>query len=196
MRLGLVVVLCLLSAGCAIVRKDAEEPVDNEPRTAKAEPVLKPSEVLAPKSLEIASPLTDRFYMRGTYFPAAVTTELRLDPNQATLGTLLSAEDDLGLDDQVDQGRMEFDIRLAERSHVRIDYFKLNRFNEQPLPRDIVFGDFIFDGGHELSRQARLARADVHLHLFVLQVRPLRRRPGARHPRRSKRTPRVVSRAR
>jgi hypothetical protein len=147
MRLGLVVVLCLLSAGCAIVRKDAEEPVDNQARTAKAEPVLKPSEVLQPKSLEIASPLTDHFYVRGTYFPAAVTTELRLDPNQATLGTLLSAEDDLGLDDQVDQGRMEFDIRMRDRHHVRIDYFKLNRFSEGALPRDIVFGDFIFDEG-------------------------------------------------
>lgn len=147
MRLGLVVVLCLLSAGCAIVRKDAEEPVDNEPRTAKAEPVLKPSEVLEPKSIEIASPLTDHFYVRGTYFPAAVTTEIRLDPNQATPGTLLSAEDDLGLDDQVDQGRMEFDFRMGERSHVRVDYFKLNRFHEQPLARDIVFGDFIFAEG-------------------------------------------------
>lgn len=147
MRLGVVVVLCLLSAGCAIVRKDAEEPVDNETRTAKAEPVLKPSEVLKPRSLEIASPLTDRFYVRGTYFPAAVTTELRLDPNQASLGTLLSAEDDLGLDDQVDQGRMEFDIRMRERNHVRIDYFKLNRFNEGALPRAIVFGDFTFDEG-------------------------------------------------
>ena len=115
--------------------------------TAKAEPVLKPSEVLEPKSLEIASPLTDHFYVRGTYFPAAVTTELRLDPSQSSLGTLLSAEDDLGLDDQVDQGRMEFDIRMRDRSHVRIDYFKLNRFSEGALPRDIVFGDFTFDEG-------------------------------------------------
>jgi hypothetical protein len=147
MRVGLVVVLCLLSAGCAIVRKDAEEPVDNEPRTAKAEPVLKPSEVLEPKSLEIASPLTDHFYVRGSFFPAAVTTDIRLDPNQATLGTLLSAEDDLGLDDQVEQGRMEFDFRLRDRSHVRVDYFKLNRFHAQPLPRAIVFGDFTFDEG-------------------------------------------------
>jgi hypothetical protein len=147
MRLGFVVVLCLLNAGCAIVRKDAEEPVDNEPRTPKAEPVLKPSEALKPKSLEIASPLTDHFYMRGSYFPASVTTDLRVDQSQTQPGTLLSAEDDLGLDDKVDQGRMEFDIRMADRSHVRIDYFKLNRFSEQALPRDIVFGDFTFTEG-------------------------------------------------
>ena len=148
MRLTLIVLLCLVNVGCAITRKDKEEPVVNEgPRTQKAEPELKPSEALKPKSLKIASPVTDHFYVRGTYFPASVTTELRLDPSSAVQGSLLNAEEDLGLDDQVDQGRMEFDIRMGENSHVRIDYFKLNRFKEQPLPRDIIFGDFIFDEG-------------------------------------------------
>lgn len=147
MRFTLVVVLCLLNAGCAILRADKEEPVDNGPKKARAEPVLKPSEVMQPKSLEIASPVSDHFYVRGTYFPASVTTTLRLDPSAALGGTTLSGEDDLGLDDKVDQGRMEFDIRMRENNHVRIDYFKLNRFKEQPLPRDIVFGDFTFAEG-------------------------------------------------
>jgi hypothetical protein len=148
MRLTLVILLCLVNAGCAITRNDQEEPVQNDgPREQKAEPELKPSEVLKPKSLELASPVSDHFYVRGTYFPASVETILRLDPNTITQGDTLSGEDDLGLDDQVDQGRMEFDIRMGERSHVRIDYFKLNRFAEQPLPRDIIFGDFTFDEG-------------------------------------------------
>jgi hypothetical protein len=85
--------------------------------------------------------------MRGMYFPASVTTQLRLDPSATQPGTLLSGEDDLGLDDKVDQGRMEFDIRMRERNHLRFDYFKLNRFKEQPLPHDIIFGDFIFPEG-------------------------------------------------
>ena len=76
-----------------------------------------------------------------------MTTEIRLDPNQATLGTLLSGEDDLGLDDQVDQGRMEFDIRLRDRNHVRVDYFKLNRFRSSRCRATSMFGDFIFDEG-------------------------------------------------
>jgi len=147
MRLTLVVVLCLLNAGCAIVRNDKDETVDDGPKHAKAEPVLKPSEVLKPKTNDFASPITDHFFMRLTYFPASVTTTLRLDPSPQTPGTTLSGEDDLGLDGQVDQGRMEFDIRMADRGHVRIDYFKLNRFKEQPLPRDIVFGDFTYDEG-------------------------------------------------
>jgi hypothetical protein len=148
MRLTLVVVLSLLNAACAVVRADKEEPVENTgPVSKKAEPVLKPSEVLKPKALQLASPVTDHFYVRGTYFMGSVETVLRLDPNSLIQGSTLSGEDDLGLDDQVDQGRMEFDVRMGERSHVRIDYFKLNRFQQVGLPRDIIFGDFIFDEG-------------------------------------------------
>lgn len=148
MRLTLVILLCLVNAGCALMRKDQEEAVQNDgPRQEKVEPELKPSEALKPKSLELASPVSDHFYIRGTYFPASVTTLLRLDPNSIEEGTTLSGEDDLGLDDKVDQGRMEFDIRMGNRNHVRIDYFKLNRFNEQALPRDIIFGDFVFEEG-------------------------------------------------
>jgi hypothetical protein len=149
MRLWLVVLLCLLNTGCALWRRDREEPVENGPRQAKAEEVLKPSEALKPKSLEIASPITDHFYMRGIYFQPSVTTTLRLDSTGSATadGTVLSGEDDLGLDDVINQGRMEFDIRLRERNHLRIDYFKLDRFHDQPLPRDIDFGDFHFDAG-------------------------------------------------
>ena len=148
MRLTLIVLLCLLNAGCAIWRRDKEEPVENTgPVAKKAEPVLKPSEALKPKSLALASPVSDHFYVRGTYFPAAVTTTLQLSPNATIQGSTLSGEDDLGLDDQVDQGRMEFDIRLRENNHFRVDYFKLSRFKQQPLPRDIIFGDFIFAEG-------------------------------------------------
>lgn len=149
MRLGLIVLLCLLNTGCALWRRDREEPVENGPRPEKAEPVLKPSEALKPKSLEIASPISDHFFMRGIIFQGDVTTLLRLDSTRATIpdGTLLSGEDDLGLDDVVEQARMEFDVRMRERNHVRIDYFKLNRFSQQELPRDIEFGDFTFDAG-------------------------------------------------
>jgi len=146
MRLGLILLLCLLNTGCALWRRDRAEPVENGPREQKAEPVLKPSEALKPDTLDIASPVSDHFYMRGTYFQGTVDTVLRIDSTGATSpdGTVLSGEDDLGLDDVVDQARMEFDIRMGERNHVRIDYFKLNRFSQQPLPRDIQFGDFPF----------------------------------------------------
>lgn len=147
MRLTLIVVFCLLNAGCAIVRHDKDEPAEDGPQKAKAEPVLKPSEALKPRVNDFASPVTDRFYVRMTYFPASVNTTFRVDPDALNQGTTLSGEDDLGLDGKIDQGRMEFDIRMAERGHMRVDFFKLNRFKEQPLPEDIVFGDFTFDAG-------------------------------------------------
>lgn len=148
MRVALVVMLSLVMSGCALWRKDAEEPIDNTgPRKEKAEPVLKPSEALKPKSLDIASPSTDKFYMRGAFFPASVTTEIQLDSSTGVPGTLLSGEDDLGLDDKVEQVRMDFNIRMARRHNMHLDYFKLNRFSEQPLPRDIDFGDFTFTEG-------------------------------------------------
>ncbi|MEO8061704.1 MAG: hypothetical protein ABI821_03045 [Pseudomonadota bacterium] len=147
MRLGLIVLLCLLNTGCALWRRDREEPVENGPRKEKAEPVLKPSDVLKPKSLDLASPVSDHFYMRGIYFQPSVTTELRLDQSAVTQGSLLSAEQDLGLDDQINQGRMEFDIRLKERNHLRIDYFKLDRFHQLNLAENINFGDFQFLAG-------------------------------------------------
>src|SRR5688572_3594909 len=149
MRLGLVVFLCVLNVGCAIVRKDREEPVENGPREETAEPVLKPSEALKPESLKVASPLSDRFYVRGTYFQGDVTTLMRIDSTGATTpdGTLLNGEADLGLDDVVNMARMEFNIRMAERSNVRIDYFKLNRFSEVSLAEPIEFGDFSFAAG-------------------------------------------------
>jgi len=149
MRLGLVLLLCLLNAGCAILRKDKEEPVENGPRDAQAEEVLKPSEALKPKSLELASPVSDRFYMRGTYYQGDVITLIRLDSTGSTTpdGTELNAEEDLGLDDVVDQARIEFNVRMAERSNVRVDYFKLNRFSEVTLAEDMEFGDFSFDAG-------------------------------------------------
>lgn len=148
MRLGLVILLCALSTGCAIVRKDADEPVDNGPRTEKAEAVLKPSEVLKPDTREIASPINDHFAMRFVYFQPTVSTDFRLDStNGLTSGTFLSAEKDLGLDDQINQGRVDFDLRMRERHHLRADFFKLSRFKEQPLAQDIDFGDFHFDAG-------------------------------------------------
>jgi len=147
MRLTLIVVLCLLNAGCAIWRKDQAEPVDNQgPRKEdKAKPEEKPSDVLKPKGLKLASPVSDRFYVRGTYFNAKAETLVRLDPTVIlATGSLLKGEEDLGLDDQIDQPRIEFDFRIGERNHVRVDYFKLERFAETTLTQPILFGDGLF----------------------------------------------------
>jgi hypothetical protein len=161
MRLALVLVLSLVMSGCAILRKDKEEPVEAPPDRESTEPMraprgrsadqptIRPSDLMRPDSAEIASPVSDHFAFRLTYFQPSITTDVRLDPtnNQINDGTLLSGEDDLGLDDQANQLRAEFDLRMGKRHHLRADFFKLSRFKEQPLPRDIDFGDFSFQEG-------------------------------------------------
>jgi hypothetical protein len=150
MRLVVVLVLSLAVSGCAILRKDKEEPVDIPTTHDRTGPVLKPSDVLRPDRSGIASPVSDHFAFRFIYFQPTVTTDVRLDPtNDPNGGTQLNAERDLGLDDQINQFRAEFDLRMRERHHLRADFFKLSRFKQQPLANDIQFGDFTFNQGEE-----------------------------------------------
>lgn len=162
MRLGLVILLSVLMTGCALWRKDREEPVESRQEREKAEPVLKPSEVLKPDTNDIASPVSDRFFVRFSGFQGAVETNMQLGetvpdiivippppapPPLFNPGTPLLAEEVLGLDDQVEQARIEFDFRMSDRNHLRVDYFKLNRFAEVIATQPIDYGDFNFQTG-------------------------------------------------
>jgi hypothetical protein len=88
----------------------------------------------------IASPITDRFAMRGTFFPATVHTQVQLDSKQGVPGTLVNAEQDLGLKQHLDQGRIELIFRLLDRHRLRVDYFGTDRDGDRPLNRSILFG--------------------------------------------------------
>jgi hypothetical protein len=111
---------------------------------AAAEP--RPIPVPPPQGARtIASPITDRFHLRGSYFSATVATELRLDGTGGSPGTELDAERDLGLDGEIDQGRVELMFRVRERNRIRMDFFKLDRYGEAVLDRQVAFGDEAFD---------------------------------------------------
>ena len=45
---------------------------------------------------------------------------------------------------------MEFDFRMGERNHLRIDYFKLNRFGETVPRSRSTFGDDDFEAGDRI----------------------------------------------
>ena len=113
------------------------DPVAAEPRPIPVPP--------SQRDRTVPSPITDRFHLRGTYFNASAATEVRVDPTSTAPGTELDAETDLGLDDQIDQGRIELMFRLRERNRIRMDFFKLDRYGEAILDEQIVFGDEIFD---------------------------------------------------
>jgi len=105
---------------------------------------------LPPHQQETASPITDHFYIRGSFYDPQVRTNLRVDPSFApagVIGTPVNAENDLGLPGRLHQGRVEFMFRLRERSRVRVDYFEANRSGSKTLANDVVFGNETFAAG-------------------------------------------------
>ena len=105
---------------------------------------------LPPHRHETASPITDHFYIRGTFYDPQVRTNLRVDPSQAVpgvTGTPVNGENNLGLPNRLHQGRVEFMFRLRERSKVRVDYFEADRSGSKVLTNDVVFGNQTFAAG-------------------------------------------------
>jgi hypothetical protein len=102
------------------------------------------------KNRRIPSPITDRFYVRGTFFNPAISTTMRIDGQSpgpgllGTPGTVVNGERDLGLDSRIPQGRIEIMFRLRERNRLRVDYFETNRRGDHAIARQIVFGDETF----------------------------------------------------
>ncbi|MGH8287373.1 MAG: hypothetical protein ACRETT_16615 [Steroidobacteraceae bacterium] len=127
-------VACIGLAWIAVADSD---PAAAQPRTVPVPP--------SQRDRTIPSPITDRFHLRGTYFSATAATDVRLDPTAATPGTELDAEGELGLDGEIDQGRIELMFRLRERNRIRMDFFKLDRYGEAILSRQVIFGDETFD---------------------------------------------------
>lgn len=137
MRTGLATAVVLMSLNT--VQAFAQEQ-SGEPRSRPASELLQP-----PTKGAIASPITDRFALRVMYFAPSVETFMRLDPeSSADQGTELVAEDDLGLEDKPKQARIEMIIRMRERNRLRVDYYKLTRYGDTVLDREIVFGDDTF----------------------------------------------------
>src|ERR1700704_1622589 len=102
------------------------------------------------KNRNTPSPITDRFYVRGTFFNPAISTTLRIDTQSpglglpGTIGTPVSGEKDLGLDDRNPQGRIEIMFRLRERNRLRVDFFQSNRRGDHVIARQILFGNQTF----------------------------------------------------
>ncbi len=103
---------------------------------------------LPPHRHETASPITDHFYIRGTFYDPQVRTNFRVDRSfQGMTGTPVNAENDLGLPNRLRQGRVEFMFRLRERSKVRVDYFEADRSGSKVIANDVVFGNQTFAAG-------------------------------------------------
>jgi hypothetical protein len=102
------------------------------------------------------SPINDRFYVKGTYYPAHVKTILQVNPHDAPMGvvgTNLSAERDLGQQSRLNQGRVEMMFRFGQRNKIRIDWLEVQRTATHRIDQDIAFGNQTFPAASLLQSQ-------------------------------------------
>jgi hypothetical protein len=104
-------------------------------------------QLLQPPKMSIASPITDRFAVRTLFYMPAVTTAVRYDSSAGVPGTLVSAEDVLGLKDQLKQFSIDMMFRIGERHQVHADFYKMTRHGDQVINQQILFGDNVYLGG-------------------------------------------------
>ncbi len=111
------------------------------------------------KNRKTTSPITDRFYVRGTFFDPAITTTLRIDTQSPAAGvmgitgTTINGERDLGLRARKPQGRIEMMFRLRERNRLRVDYFAIDRGANHTIARQIQFGDQTFLANDQVASE-------------------------------------------
>jgi hypothetical protein len=146
-----------------------------------------------------ASPITDHFYILGAFYSPKFKTSMRVDPSTTipgVTGTPLNAENDLGLPDKKNMGRVEFMFRMRERHKVRVDTFQANRTGNQVLTQDLVIGDQTFTAGQPTRTELNWRQFDItytysiihkeHFELgtglacYFLQVQLLSQAPGQR----------------
>ena len=99
----------------------------------------------------IGTPFNDHFRLTAGVLSATADTELRLDADDGTTGTLVSAEDDLGLADRGEFADIEAEVRIRERHFVRFNYFRLDRSATTTITREIQFGNDTFEAGDEVE---------------------------------------------
>src|SRR6202140_1221985 len=119
---------------------------------------------LPPHRHETPSPITDHFYIRGTFYDPQVRTHFRIDPSQAApgmTGTPVNGENVLGLANRLRQGRVEFMFRLRERSKVRVDYFEADRSGSKVLANDVVYGNQTFAAGQRTRTSLDWRQFDI-----------------------------------
>jgi hypothetical protein len=89
-----------------------------------------------------AQDLFPRFSITGGTSPSTFETNARIDPdNGATEGTLVSFEDDLGLEDSRTMQRFGLQWRPFARHELAATYFSAPRSGSEQIDREIIFRD-------------------------------------------------------
>jgi len=126
-------------------------------------------ELLQPPKQSIASPITDRLAVRGIFYAPRISTEIRNDADDGTAGTPISAEDTLGMADQMNQGGIDLMFRMLDRHRIRAAYYQQKRSGDQVLDEPIRFGNDVYQVNDRVISDMDLRQLDVVYTYSVLR---------------------------
>lgn len=113
----------------------------------------------------------DRFRVEVMTLSADIDTDVRIDPTLATPGTLISAEDDLGLDDNKFLPLAEITLLPGERHLIRLSGFSLRRSARQAIDRTIVFDDQTYLPGEVVDSTLNLTSVGLTYGYSIVKLR-------------------------
>jgi hypothetical protein len=118
------------------------------------EPAPPQRPLLQPPVVEVPSPITDRFAVRGMFFRPSVSTVVRYDDTTGIAGSKVSGEDTMGLQDNKNQLWLDLMFRMTPRHRIEAQFYQLKRRGEATLTAPFDFGDDTFDpaDGELISR--------------------------------------------
>lgn len=98
----------------------------------------------------------DRFRVEVTLLFASIDTQLRIDPSITEQGTLIDAEDDLGLDDAALMPEAEITLLPGKHHLIRLSGFNTRRSASTIIDQEIVFDDEVYEAGERVDSELNL----------------------------------------
>jgi hypothetical protein len=117
--------------------------------------------------------IEDRFRVEVMGVGASFDTNLRIDPSIVTPGTLVNAEDDLGLDDSKFLPLAEITLLPGDRHLIRLSGFGLRRSARQRIDRTIVFDDQTYLAGEQVDSTLNLTMLGLTYGYSVVKTQRL-----------------------
>ncbi|MEO6079803.1 MAG: hypothetical protein ABIQ86_08505 [Steroidobacteraceae bacterium] len=127
-------------------------------------------QLLQPPKLAIASPITDRFALRGLFYMPDISTAVRNDNSAGVPGTLVSGEDTLGFPRKLKQGSVDIMFRIGDRHRIRADFFKMTRSGDEVINQQIRFGEDVYQINDRLVSSMDLRKLGLAYSYSVLRT--------------------------
>ncbi len=118
-------------------------------------------ELLKPPKKEVASPITDRFALRGLFYSSDINTVVRYDNNAGVPGTLIDGENLLGLPGRLRKPGLDLMFRMGPRQRIHADYYQLTRSGDQVINQQIRFGEDVYQANDRVVSTMELRKMGI-----------------------------------